>query len=72
MRLQKAGALAVGFTTELWTVRRNARLIEMFSVSMAPSSVRRLLGRIGLSVQRLSGEARELDELAIRSWKAKI
>lgn len=39
---------------------------------MAPSSVRRLLKRLGWSVQRFSDEAREREELAIRTWEAKI
>ena len=72
MRLLKAGSLAAGFATELWTVPRIARLIEdRFSVSMVPSSVWRLLGRFGWSVQRPSGQARERDEPAIRAWKTK-
>jgi transposase len=72
VRLLKAGSLAAGFATELWTLPRIARLIEdRFSVSMVPSSVWRLLGRLGWSVQRSSGQARERDEPAIRAWKAK-
>ena len=55
MRLLKAGPLAGGFATELWTLPRIARLIaERFSVSMVPSSVGRLLGRFGWCVQRPS------------------
>ena len=38
---------------------------------MVPSSVWRLLGRLGWSVQRPTGQARERDERAIRQWKAK-
>jgi transposase len=72
VRLLKAGSLAAGFATELWTLPRIARLIEeRFSVSMVPSSVWRLLGRLGWSVQRPSGQARERDERAIRTWKNK-
>ena len=45
VRLLKAGWLAAGFATELWTLPRIARLIEdTFSESMMPSSVWRLLG----------------------------
>ena len=56
VRLLKAGSLAAGFATELWTLPRIARLIEeKFSISMVPSSVWRLLGRLGWSVQRPSG-----------------
>ena len=65
----KAGSLAAGFATELWTLPRIARLIaERFSVSMVPSSVWR---RLGWSVQRPAGHARERDERAISAWKAK-
>ena len=72
VRLLKAGSLAAGFATELWTLPRIARVIEeRFSVSMVPSSVWRLLGRLGWSAQRPSGQARERDERAIRTWKAK-
>ena len=72
VRLLKAGSLAAGFATELWSLPRIARLIEdRFSVSMAPSSVWRLLGRLGWSVQRPRGQARERNEPAIRAWKAK-
>ena len=72
VRLLKAGSLAAGFATELWTLMRIARLVEeRFVVSMVPSSVLRLLGRLGWSVQRPSGQARERGEGAIRTWKAK-
>lgn len=72
VRVLKEGSLAAGFATELWTLPRIAQLIEQkFSVSMVPSSVWRLLGRLGWSVQRPTGQARERDERAIRTWKAK-
>jgi transposase len=68
----KAGALAAGFGTELWTVPRIGQLIkERFGVSMVSTSVWRLLGRLGWSVQRPAGQARERDERAIRTWKQK-
>jgi transposase len=71
VRLLKAGSLAAGFAVELWALPRIARVIEeRFSVSMVLSSVWRLLGRLGWSVQRPSGQARERDERAIRTWKA--
>ena len=54
----KEGSLAADFATELWTLPRIAQLIEQrFSVSMVPSSVWRLLGRLGWSVQRPTGQA---------------
>ena len=72
VRLFKEGALAAGFPTELWTLPRIAQLIEAkFAVKMVASSVWRLLGRLGWSVQRPTGQARERDERAVRKWKAK-
>lgn len=72
VRLLKQGALAAGFPTELWTLPRIAQLIEAkFAVPLVPSSVWRLLGRLGWSVQRPTGQARERDERAIRTWKAR-
>ena len=72
VRLLKEGALSAGFPTELWTLPRIAQLIEArFAVKMVPSSVWRLLGRLGWSVQRPTGQARERDERAVRKWKAK-
>lgn len=71
-RLLKQGALAAGFATELWTARRIAQLIEAkFAVKMVASSASRLLGRLGWSVQRPTGQARERDERAVRVWKTK-
>lgn len=72
MGLLKAGALAAGFGTELWTLPRMRTLIaQRFSVSLTEPSVWRLLRALGWSVQRPSGQARQRDEKAIRTWKAK-
>jgi transposase len=72
VQILKTGALAAGFGTELWTVPRIRQLIEgRFGVSMVETSVWRLLGRLGWSVQRPAGQARERDERAIRTWKQK-
>ena len=47
VRVLKAGSLAAGFATELWTLPRIARLIEeQFAASMVPTSVWRLLERL--------------------------
>ena len=68
----KAGALAAGFATELWTLPRMRSLIEQrFSVKLTEPSVWRLLRSLGWSVQRPMGQARQRDEKAIRTWKAK-
>ena len=68
----KQGALAAGFATELWTLPRVGSLIkERFGVALAESSVWRVLGELGWSVQRPAGQARQREEGAIRTWKAK-
>ncbi len=68
----KAGALAAGFTSELWTLPRIGMLIrERFGVEFSQSSVRRQLRQLGWSVQGPIGRARERDEGAIRAWKEK-
>ena len=68
----KAGALAAGFATELWTLPRMRTLIEQrFSVELTEPSVWRLLRSLGWSVQRPTGQARQRNEKAIRTWKAR-
>jgi transposase len=68
----KVGALAAGFATELWTLPRMRTLIEQrFSVKLTEPSVWRLLRSLGWSVQRPSGQARQRNEKAIRTWKAR-
>lgn len=68
----KLGALAAGFATELWTLPRIRTLIEQrFAVKLTEPSVWRLLGALGWSVQRPTGQARQRDEKAIRTWKAR-
>jgi transposase len=72
IRHLKTGALAAGFATELWTLPRIATLIEQrFTVRLTHPSVWRLLRALGWSVQRPTGQARQRDEKAIRTWKAK-
>jgi len=68
----KIGALAAGFATELWTLPRMRTLIEQrFNVKLTEPSVWRLLRSLGWSVQRPTGQARQRDEKAIRTWKAR-
>lgn len=68
----KAGALAAGFATELWTLPRMRTLIEQrFGVKLTEPSVWRLLRSLGWSVQRPTGQARQRNETAIRTWKAR-
>jgi transposase len=68
----KAGALSAGFATELWTLPRIRMVIEQrFEVKLTEPSVWRLLRSLGWSVQRPTGQARQRDEKAIRTWKAR-
>jgi len=68
----KAGALAAGFASELWTLPRIAELIrERFEVELSQPSVWRMLQQLGWSVQRPTGRARQRDEAAIAEWKKK-
>jgi transposase len=70
VRLLKEGALAQGFATELWTLRRVGQLIEeKFSHRYSESQVWRILIGLGFSSQRPTSRALERDEAAIRRWK---
>ena len=71
-QLLKKGSIWAGYATEMWTLPRIAALIqERFAVRLAVSSVWGLLGRMGWSVQRPTGQARQRDERAISTWKNK-
>jgi transposase len=66
----KEGALALGFTTELWTLRRVGQLIEeKFGRRYSESQVWRILVSLGFSSQRPTSRALERDEAAIGRWK---
>jgi len=72
LKALKTGALAAGFASELWTLRRIARLIkERFQIELSQPSVWRMLQQLGWSVQRPTGRARQRDEAAIAEWKKK-
>ena len=71
-QLLKKGSICAGYATEIWTLPRIAALIqERFAVRLANSSVWGLLRRMGWSVQRPTGQARQRDEHAISTWKNK-
>lgn len=66
------GAVAAGFPTELWTLKRVAAAIDReFGRSYSTVHVWRLLRELGFSNQRPTGRAVERDEAAIAEWKAK-
>jgi transposase len=65
-----AGAMAVGFGTDLWTLPRVAKLIEQrFGISYETSHVSRILKRLGFSPQKPERRAREQDEEAVARWR---
>jgi transposase len=66
------GALAHGFSTDVWTLDRIAVVIQgLTGVALSNPSVWRLLrGRLGWSVQRPQRQAKERDEQAIQHWVA--
>ena len=68
-RLLDRGAMAAGFGTERWTLKRIAALIEReFGVHYHPRYLERPLKAHGFSVQRPATRARERDELVIAVW----
>ena len=70
--LLKAGSLAAGYATEIWTLPRIAQLIHRhFQLQLSQSSVWRTLRHMGWSVQRPARQARERDERAVQAWKKK-
>jgi len=70
-RVLRRGALAAGFPTDRWTLRRIAQVIQReFGEHYHPNSLHRLLGRLGWSVQQPLPRANERDEALIRAWLA--
>jgi transposase len=67
--LLRQGAVAHGFTGNVWTSERVAVLIERtFDVRYAASHVRRLLRKLGWSRQKPIRRATQRDEEAIATW----
>jgi transposase len=68
----KAGALAAGYGTDLWTLKRVGKLIQQeCGVRYSESGVWHLLTNLGFSCQRPSARAIQRDEQAIKHWKRK-
>jgi transposase len=66
------GAMANGFATELWTLPRVAKLIELrFGVRYSNGHIWHLLRALGFSCQRPAKRALQRDEAAIRQWRTK-
>ena len=63
------GPEAQGYETNLWTLKRIARVVKrQFGVCYHPGHVWKLLGRLGWSCQRPERRARERNETTIRRW----
>ncbi len=70
----RQGAIAAGFPTDLWTLKRVAAVIERhFGVKYHPSHVWRVVGSTGWSAQKPERRARERDEenMALGQKKAR-
>ena len=67
--LLKRGALASGFDTERWTLKRIACLIKSeFEVDYNPNYLPRLLKPLGFSVQKPIDRAAERDDELVEAW----
>lgn len=72
VRALKQGAIAHGFSTELWTLPRVGQLIaRRFGLRYSEPHVWRILRQLGFSPQRPSKRALERDQQAIDAWKRK-
>lgn len=64
------GAMAHGFGTELWTLKRIRELIRRrHGVTFSEVHVWRLLGMLGFSSQKPERRAIERNEQAVMAWK---
>lgn len=64
------GPLKYGYTTDLWTLGRVAKVIDKrFGVIYHPGHVWKILKELGLSYQKPETRAREQDEKEIARWK---
>ena len=70
IELLRAGPVASGYASELWTRERVARLIEReFRVHYGVSGVWRRLRRLNYSSQKPERQARERNEGEIERWR---
>ena len=69
LRLLQHGAMAAGFDTERWTLRRIAVVIARdFGVRYHPRSLGRALRAQGWSVQQPRPRAKERDDALVEAW----
>ena len=68
----KAGPVAAGFKTDLWTCARVAKVVrQKFRVSYHPDHLGRILHDLGFSPQKPQRVAREQDAQAVDRWRKK-
>lgn len=68
--LLERGPPTFGYTTDLWTLKRVAKVIEReFGVRYHPGHVWRVLLSLRWSCQKPERRARERDEAAIERWR---
>ncbi len=64
------GALAYGFSTDLWTIPRVVKIAEaQWGLRYSETAMWRMLKRQGLSWQRPRRQAREKNLVAVRNWR---
>ena len=72
IKLLLRGAIAHGYTTEIWTTARIAEVIEEhFGVTYHRDHVGRLMHGLGWSAQTPERRAIERNDQAIQNWKKK-
>jgi transposase len=70
--LLKAGPLAAGYRTDLWTCRRVAEVVrKKFRVSYHADHMGRILHDLGFTPQKPQRVAREQDAAAVERWRKK-
>lgn len=70
--LLKAGPLAAGYRTDLWTCGRVAEVVrKKFRVTYHPDHVGRILHDLGFTPQKPQRVAREQDAAAVEQWRKK-
>lgn len=68
-RMLDRGALANGYPTDRWTLRRVGELIQReFGVSYHLNYLNRFLDQLGYSAQKPMPQAKERDEKLVKAW----
>ena len=64
------GALALGYPTDLWTLKRVGQVVEKrFGIRYSIANLWKLMASLEWSCQKPETQARERDEKAIAHWK---